>query len=302
LALILMSPIAAAQERQENASSTALFNEGQRLMARGAYAEACPKFERALAITPGVGTKFNLAECYEKTGKLGSAVRLFREVEELTRQVGQDERARAAADRASALEPRASRLVVSAPWVTATPGATLRLDGRLLERQEIGTPQFVDLGLHEAVGAVDGREVRRNVTIAHEGQRVTIELEAPKAPPRPPPPPPTSTEPTEAQTGLDRRVVGLVVGGAGSIALGVGLFVTISAKDRYDDATRTCGRACPHDDAVRANDARDAANIGGIVSGVALGLIAAGAILIVTARPSTASSISVQPSGISGVF
>jgi tetratricopeptide (TPR) repeat protein len=254
-ALVLVASRAGAQE---NASSTALFNEGQRLMARGAYAEACPKFERALAITPGVGTKFNLAECYERTGRLGSAVRLFREVEELTREVGQDERSRAAAERASALEPRAPRLVVNAPWVASAPAAVVRLDGRTLARQEIGTPLFVDLGAHEAIATLDGRETRRSTSIVSEGQRVAIDLEPPPA--APPTSPPSTPEPSEPPS-IDRRVVGLVLGAAGSVGLGVGLFVTISAKDRYEDATRACGRACPHDDAVRANDARTAANV-----------------------------------------
>ncbi len=50
-----------------------LFDQGRALVKDGNYAAACPKLEESQKIDSGVGTLFNLADCYEHLGRFASA-------------------------------------------------------------------------------------------------------------------------------------------------------------------------------------------------------------------------------------
>jgi Tetratricopeptide repeat len=282
----LLTSVASRAAAQEG-SSTTFFAEGQRLMAQGKFQEACPKFEKALALNPGAGTKFNLAECYEKIGRLAASFTLFREVEDVTRQVGQKERSGVAKQRADALEPRIPAIVVRAPWLADLPRAQVSLDGHPLSPDAIDKPIRVDLGVHVAVVRVDGLETRLETTVDKEGETRSLVLAAPRQEPAPVarkealvPPVASGEAPRDGQA---QRTVGLVVGGVGVVTAGVAAVLVLRAKSSYGDATSSCGTSCPHDETLRANDARDAANVGGIVLGVGLACVAAGAVVFLTA-------------------
>lgn len=292
LACVMFAARAGAQE-----TSSSLFAEGQKLMAEKKYAEACPKFEKALALSPGVGTKFNLGDCLEKTGHPATALKLFREVEDTTRQVGQTERSVAAKQRADALEPRVPTVVVAAPWLASKPNATITVDGTTIKHADLAKPIRVDFGLHEAVARVGDAQTRAQVLIERESESKKLSLDEPGlvvAPVTPPPPPPPLVidgpprEP-EASPGKTQRIVGIVTGAAGLVALGVGGIVVLGAKSDYDDATKTCGTACPREQTTIANDARSSANVGGIVFGIGAAALVTGVIVFFTA-PSKSSS------------
>jgi hypothetical protein len=290
IAMMAAAPHAAAQD----SSSTTFFADGQRLMAAGKYAEACPRFEKALALNPGAGTKFNLADCYEKTGRLATAITLFREVESVTRQVGQQERSALAKQRADSLETRVPTVVVRAPWLSSQPRTAVLLDGRPLTMNDIEKPIRVDFGAHEAVARLDGVETRAQATLDKEGDSKPLVLEPPRGAAQvaapapyvaPVTPPPVAEPPAEPSShpGRSQRIVGLVTGGAGVALLGVGAFLALSAKSDYDDATTLCGVTCPREETLRANDARDQANVGGVVGGIGLAALISGGILFFTA-------------------
>src|SRR5688500_5437698 len=88
-----------------------LFAEGRRLMARGDYDQACPKFAEAERLRHGVGTLLNLADCYERLGKTASASRVFLEAAAAAH-AASDARVEIARDRARALEGRLLRLTI----------------------------------------------------------------------------------------------------------------------------------------------------------------------------------------------
>lgn len=277
-------------------------------MNEGKYAEACPSFEKALALNPGAGTKFNLAECYEKTGRPATALSLFREVESVTRQVAQHERSAVAKQRADDLERRVPTVVVRAPWLASVPRAAVTLDGRPLTLNDVEKPIRVDFGKHVAVATVDAdHETRAEVVIEREGESKTLALAAPVAPPEPraaaPAPPSVATdaradhpaEPPATSAGGTQRTIGIALGGGGLVAIAVGTVVALSAKSSYEDATATCGTSCPAPLATRANDARAQADLGGIVMGGGAALVAAGAVLFLTAPKGTTRSVGVAP-------
>lgn len=284
----LVPRIAGAQE-----SAPALFAEGQRLMSQGKVAEACPKFEKALALAAQSGTKFNLADCYEKTGKLATSLTLFRQVEDATRQAGQAERSTVAKKRADALEPRVPTVLVRAPWWASTPRASITFDGRQISPGELDKPIRVDMGSHEAIARLDTSETKAQVLVDKEGESKPLTVEAPKvavvaAPITPAP----VTEPPRdepASRGGAQRTVGIIVGSLGLVASGVGAVVVLGAKSSYSDATSECGTTCPRDKTMEANDARESANFGGIVIGVGVAAVVTGAVLFFTAPRSPSS-------------
>lgn len=124
-----------------------LFDRGRALMKEGRSAEACPLFEKSQELDPGLGTQFNLADCYEKVGKLASAHALFSRVAESARATAQQQRARVAEERAAAVAPRSSKLRIVVP---AGQGSGLRIerDGVELSAEEWNVPVPVDPGVH----------------------------------------------------------------------------------------------------------------------------------------------------------
>src|SRR5262249_12998089 len=96
---------------QSKALAEAAFKEARRLVRQGKVAEACPKFEASLKLDPAPGTQLNLADCYARLGRTASAWAIFVEVAEKDTKAA---RAAEARRRAKALEPKLSRLTVSA--------------------------------------------------------------------------------------------------------------------------------------------------------------------------------------------
>src|SRR5262245_30897133 len=107
-------PAGAEATASEKATAQALFDEGRKLASSGRFAEACPKLEESLRLDPGIGTRFHLANCYERAGRTASAWTTFLEVAAAAKEAKQPEREKVARDRASALEPKLSRLTIVA--------------------------------------------------------------------------------------------------------------------------------------------------------------------------------------------
>jgi len=55
------------------AAAQALFERGRALMAQRRVAQACPLFEESQRLDAGIGTQYNLANCYEAMGRFASA-------------------------------------------------------------------------------------------------------------------------------------------------------------------------------------------------------------------------------------
>lgn len=85
------------------------FVKGHALSNEGRLAEACAAFELSQRLDPQSGTKFNLADCYEKTNRIASAWILYRE---LSRTDAHPQRRAGAAQIAKVLEPQVPRIAV----------------------------------------------------------------------------------------------------------------------------------------------------------------------------------------------
>ena len=97
----------------DRAAAQTLFDDAVQLVAAQRYKEACPKLEESQRIDPGIGTQFNLADCYEKIGRTASAWVNFSEVADAALKESNPERERVAKDRANAVSKRLSYLTVT---------------------------------------------------------------------------------------------------------------------------------------------------------------------------------------------
>jgi hypothetical protein len=281
LALGLVLAAAPARAQSAKAAAQTAFEKGKRLFAAGDTDAACPAFEESEKLDPQLGTQYNLALCYEKAGKLTSAWINFSEV---AAKDGKGGRKDDSARRARALEPRLSRVVLTiaepAPHEAVHIGA---LDVSVLA----GAAQPIDEGSYDVIAAAPGyAEWHGHVDVRGEGTTVALEVPALAKLDldRPPAPAPI------VHRGHARRVGGVVIAGAGVVALGVGLYFGKQVMDLKQQAEDACGGGtvapCPGDlgrAQTLIDDARGKATIADVAVIGGGALIVAGAILYVTA-------------------
>ncbi|WP_437669638.1 hypothetical protein [Sorangium sp. So ce131] len=310
--LAALAPDARAADppsRDERAAAVALFDEGRALMAAGKHAEACPKLAESQRIDPGIGTLFNLSDCYERIGRTATAWIGFRDVAAAALAAGQMERERVARARAAALEPRLSRLQIVVPQETAVEGIELTRSGVIVGRALWGTAVPLDPGEHRIAAAAPGYKTWESKVVLEKPGVVSIQVpplardpgaaaastEAPKPPaeqppadrPKPPPPPPP-----QAKGGGLQRPLGMVAVGLGVAGLGAGTVLGFMAKSTFDEANEKgeCDDAGNCKNAIgitMRDDAVTQGNIGTAVFIAGAVLAAGGAVLWLTAPSSS---------------
>lgn len=282
-ALMGVPSSAAAQSESDRAAAQALFDEAKQLRDKGDLAKACAKFAESLRLDPAVGTRFNLADCYERVGRLASAWTQFLEVESSTRLAGQTQRAAAAKERADALGPRLPKLRLTPAERVA--GLTIQVDGTELREAAWGIDVPVDLGTHQLAARAEGRVPwHRTIEIRAERELRTVTVPALAVAPvtdktageAPSPSPPARGADQGGDSGSAVGAAGVVIGAVGLAGLGVGVAfgaVAMSKKSKVDEL-------CPdeNDCTVEGIDTNDQARLFGNVSTV--GFIAGGALLV----------------------
>ena len=295
------------------ATATMLFNEARRLVAAGRYPDACPKFEESQRLDPGIGTQFNLADCYEHTQRLASAWALFLDVASSAGGTGQVAREHVARRRAAALEPKLSKLTIAVP--TNVTGLEVHRNGEALGGVLWNNPIPVDPGSYTIEASAPGKKKWSTVaTVGPSGAAVTVAIPALEdgegLPPASSlaaahPDADASTPDTRlSERSRTERAIALGVGGAGVLGIGIGAFFGLRSIAKHSDYEQLCnGGVCEpaagpiHDDAVAAGDA---STVAFVVGGA---LIAGGAVLwLVAPRASSpVSRIRLAPSvGSSG--
>ena len=294
LALVVLAVPARVAHAQETSRAQALFDDGRRLMNEGRFADACPKLAASQKLDPGAGTLMNLATCYEKNGQLASAWATFKEAAAASRSSGHPDWEAAARGRADKIEPELARLVVTVPKEAQLPGLVVERDGAPIGAAEWATPIPIDSGPHTIRAVAPGKKAwSTQVTIGAPRSQVTVSVPAlendgavparPAAEPPREPASPSAGRPSEA--GGTQRLVGLVVGGAGIVALGAGAFFGLKARSTYDDALAQCNPAhqCQQQGLDLADDATSQATISTIAFVAGGVMLAGGAVLYLTA-------------------
>jgi hypothetical protein len=180
--LLVGSP-AGAESADEDAR--VLFREARVLATSGYYQAACTKFERSLQLERGVGTEFNLADCWEHVGRMASARKLFLKVAAETKEQGQDQRSLAATERADGLLTRLSRIQLQC----ASPGeSSIRVlrAGVPLEQDSWQEPVEVDPGPFRVEAKLkDGTSWSTDFIVPNDPGTVVVSVPASNSRPSP---------------------------------------------------------------------------------------------------------------------
>lgn len=274
-----------------------LYEEGKKLAAEGQTMQACPLFEESQRLEPAIGTQFNLADCYEKTGRAASALALFREVAKVAQLSNKQERLRAATERADALEKLVPRLRIV--FVAPRPDQRARLDGREAATEGPGLP--VDPGEHvvrvEAPGAT-AHETK--VVIAAGGGVTDVTVPELKVPVK------EVVREIDAPRPYRPLAIGLVAGGVVGLGLGTA-FGLVAVGNKSDAHCEGVDCSAAGADASKLRDAQTAGTVS-TVAFIAGGVLAAAGIVLWVAAPrghtgkSLALDLSSQELRVRGAF
>jgi Tfp pilus assembly protein PilF len=282
---------AGAQAGNQGAMAEALFLRARALMANGNYDEACPKFVESYKIDPKLGTLMNLALCHEKAGMTASAWAEYTQAAELARRSAQSERESIARQHAAAMEHALAHVIIEAD---AKEPVAVMLDGQAVGEAAFGTPMPVDPGDHVLQATSPGRAAFQTTFHVQSGdpdRALHVPDLAPlTAAPAPLPDPPVPSPPTPAQAvhghpAPATRTLGIVAGGVGVAAIGVGAFFGLRAFANKDMAEKACGASfClpAGDDAKSAMKTDEVVSTIGFVAGAAA--LGAGLYLVLTSR------------------
>jgi serine/threonine-protein kinase len=114
--MILIAVLAAAAvATSDPKQADALFQQGRALVKQNKHAQACPLFEKSHALDPALGTLLNLADCYEKTGRLVQAYLRFNEASSWAKRTREADREEISRARAQGLKSRLSWVAVACP-------------------------------------------------------------------------------------------------------------------------------------------------------------------------------------------
>jgi hypothetical protein len=286
--IVALAASASAQPADNKTLAEQLFDEGRELAKADNWAAACPKFEASLRYDAALGTRLNLATCYEKIGKVASAWGLYKEAAEAATKMGDTKRLDYAVAQAAALEPRLPKLKVVAAAHSPTGYAVTR-DGTPIDAAALGENLYVDPGEHEIAASAPGFVAfSRKITVE---ENKTFTLTIPELLPKPDEPePPGPGTPAPAPPASKRKLIGLVTAGGGVLLVGVGLVFGLEAHGSFDDAKTLCGAdlACDSDaDFARGkqliSDANSQATISTVFVSIGAAAIAAGAVVYLTA-------------------
>jgi hypothetical protein len=277
------------------------FDEGRELMRAGRFGEAAEKFEASLAIRRSTGALLNVADCYEKLGRYGSAAARFEEARTSAEESGDRQRAEEARTRRAALMSVVSRLTVRAPSVN---GVRISVDDRTVAAGEV---VLVDGGAHRVtVSAPCKRSFERQVIVGIRGdvREIVADLApddrascaAPKAA--------ASRGPSDAESSwwTPRHGAGVGLGAAGAVALGLsGLFgvEAMGAKSDIDGACPSYPHGCASSDRARIDDLEGKAEHLATASTISLVVgvlfLAGGAYLVLTGSKPPATTTAREP-------
>ena len=317
----------AAPDSASQARAKVLFQEGRALVADGRYAEACPLFEQSSKLVEGIGTLFNLADCWERLRRTRSAAALYRKVERLALASGQDQRAQVASQRARNLESSLSKLLIRLEDPhTAT---NVRQNGEDIPKENLGSPFAVDPGTYQIVASSPGkrswslsaevppgavivtvlvpvlddlpddkpatRAVATTVPAKTDDSEPAVEAPPPALLPRPQPvreEPPRNVRPAPW-----RRPTALVLAGVGIGGMVAGAVFGAQFRSSNKDAENVCPASydCSNREIAQheqfVNDARRARTFSVIGFGVGLAALGSAAAIHFTTPPRTEQTV-----------
>jgi hypothetical protein len=287
LAGTAFSPVAQAQPEE----AKGLFEEGLEDLLAGRFDVACPKLDKSYRLDPLPGALFTTAVCYERWGKLNSAVRRYEDYLETlgslpaAEREKQAKRAPVAKEKIATLGPQVPTLQVELDDAMPPPGTSIEIDGVALPSTEHGQPQKMDPGSYSVVVRRPGAEPAERVETLKIGDRRALKLAVPPveeagqaaADGEPAPHAPDDGD----DSGDVMRLSGYAAVGVGAVGVLVGGITGAMVFAKKGDVEDNCvDTVCNIDGKTAADDAATLATVSNI--GFVIGVVglAAGATLI----------------------
>jgi serine/threonine-protein kinase len=297
----------------DKAAAESLFLQGLDAMKAGRLTEGCAKLEQSQTIEHAIGTSLYLAECYEKQGRTASAWGLFRDAASEAQARGEGGRAEQGRTRAARLEPRLSRLTIT---VAERPAGLQVFRGANPVSEALWNVAVpVDPGEHRVTARAPGYvESSQIVLVQGDAANATVVIptlardtsapveaagaaavgQAPGATP--------ASDAGTSGVGDTHRTVGLIVGGAGVVAIGIGAIFGFKAMSKNSDAKDICpNNQCTTEEGVRlTEEAKDAAVVANVLVIGGAAVAATGLVLYLTAPSGQERSVGVVTDGRGG--
>jgi hypothetical protein len=287
----------------DTAASEQLFYEGRALMAQRRYAEACTVFQRAERVHTTICVLLNLADCYERLGRIASAWSKFHDAV-LATKLATDSREMYARQRAAALASRVMKLTIDASRLRGVRGAEVRVDGESLDRARWGIGLPLDPGTRTVEVEAPGKQ-SWSVTF-DVASSMTLDV-----PPLKDAQVPVSSTDRENQrpfavtaqppSGLGpMRTWALIVGGAGVAAVAAGATFGVISLSKHDDAARQCTNGdnpCSAQGVEWGKEAQSAGNASTVAFVTGTAALTGGFVLWLMAPDRRGGPIAVVPSG-----
>jgi tetratricopeptide (TPR) repeat protein len=262
------------------ATAQALFDEATALKDKEQWAEACPKFESSYKLDPALGTLLNLANCYEKLGKIASAWARWEEAYQWALK-NHDDRLDYAQKNRDALVPRLPKLKIVV--TSRAPALSIERDTAKISEAMYGSALPVDPGEH-SVFVKRGDEVLKTEKVkVVEAQSAEISLDLAAIEKAAPPPKPKKDVVVVGPSPALRKV-GWAVGGVGvggvlaAAALGT---IALSKKGQADLPQNCFDKYCTPAGLALVKDARTFADAGQWVGIGSLVVVAVGVTLLI---------------------
>ena len=267
-------------------------------------------------MSPNASSLHGLARCHEDQGKTASAWAEYLEAATVAQREKRAEIANAAKQRAKALEPRLTKLVITVASGGDAEGLEVRRDGIVMDRAVWGSAVPVDPGAHVIVATAPGKQAWSRSATAKQGASTTVvevpalaAIAASDAPREavgtttltsgaldgvtPPPEEPSGNR------GGAQRAAGITLVGLGIAGVALGTYFGVQTMSKGDAAERACPSSpCSDKSAVELNEeAKRAGTIATVSFAAAGGALLAGAIVFFTApKNGPRVSVSTAPS------
>ena len=240
-ALLQAAPAWADTAPTDTAAAEVVFAAAKKLVKEGRINEACPKFEEAQRIDPTPGTLLNLGDCYRDSTppRTASAWGAYQQAGILAGKRDDTLRVEAATQRAQAIEPVLSKVIISPVPAARVPGIEVKWDGKLFGEGSWGTAIPVDSGDHTLEASAPGKKSwSGKVTVRSAGGTMTAEVpvfaEAAVEPA-------ATAAAAPAPAGWStQRTVGIAVGAAGIVGIVVGSVFGAKAMSADSDSHAHC--------------------------------------------------------------
>jgi hypothetical protein len=285
-------------------TADALTSEAKLLMEQKRYKDACPKLATSHRRDPSGERILELATCHKEEGRIATAYYELREAIDIARRDGRRDRVKVATAMLEEIEPKIPKISLTVSLRAASlPGFEIKRDGMPLRQSEWSTSFPVDPGVHTILAKAEGRKpMLKTLELVADGTNANVmvldldpvEQSSTVLTPALPPARDKSTSSFGVQ-----RTAGVIVGGAGALAVGLGAVLSVRAGSAQRESEQHCaGNVCN----AQGRELRDSAETLGTTGALSLiggGVMAAGGLLLFFTAPTMAPPV--QGAGVTTV-